>query len=483
MNYDNLEQPLQQKKEEQDNNIFSEVFKIPESSTLNYNERKDPKKNFFNLLNKKFGFVLTPNSDNAYKLFKGRTMFVRKLNSKYAPGKKNNNYFSLSVIDNDDIEFVEEGEEEEKKTTKKGKTKKNIIPQIKSDVKNDYYKSFEFDFTSLKNPNYEETRKKIIYSLEYGTTENLKTNRNLNVKLIKDMKIIPSNFSFDNYGKVGDEIEDDDIENEKPISDAVLEDKKDEEETPIEPKEEGEIDRMDPDEEIEDSPKSPKSPESPKMKGKIPKKLRLTDGYSSYQNDSDDDSFGDDDDYSDFEDSIYSNPSPPSGSSKNEFDDFFDSKGFTKLKGPDIFFYSTSKDGTQIISKFAFDKAKGQPIYSNNNNSQDSLLKLIVRASQNNNGEVKLEDIGEIQDLNGDITKLYSDMQKLKSEINLSNRKKDFARRDKLIIKYNKKKLKLSDLISKYSKEAYRLSTLNKKKKATMATHKYIMNKLNKLKT
>ena len=470
-------QPLQQKKEEQDNNIFSEVFKIPESSTLNYDEKKDPKKNFFNLLNKKFGFVLT-RSDNAYKIFKDRTMFVRKLNSKYSPGKKNNNYVSLTVLDNNDIEFVEE------KETKKMKTKKNIIPQIKSNVENGYYKSFEFDFTNLKNPNYEETRKKIIYSLKYGTTENLKTNRNLTVKLINDMDIIPSNFSFDNYGKVGDEVEDDDIENEKPISDAVLEDKKDEEETPIEPIEEKEIDRMDPEEEIEDSPKSP---ESPKMKGKIPKKIRLTDGYSnSYQNDSVDDVDDSDDDYnddySDFEDSIYSNPSPSFGSSKNEFDDFFDSKGFMKLKGPDIFFYSTSKDGTQLISKFAFDKAKGQPIYSNNNNSQDSLLKLIVKASQDNNGEVKLEDIGEIQDLNGDITKLYSDMQKLKSEINLSNRKKDFARRDKLIIKYNKKKLKLSDLISKYSKEAYRLSTLNKKKKATLATHKYIMNKLNKLK-
>ena len=476
MNYDEPEQPIQQKKEEQDNNIFSEVFKIPESSTLNYNEKKDPKKNFFNLLNKKFGFVLT-RSDTAYKIFKDRTMFVRKLNSKYSPGKKNNNYVSLTVLDNDDIEFVEEKEKEEK-VTKKSKTKKIIIPRIKSNVENGYYKSFEFDFTNLKNPNYEETRKKIIYSLEYGTTENLKTNRNLTVKLINDMDIIPSNFSFDNYGKVGDEIEDDDIENEKPISDAVLEDKKDEEETPIEPKEEGENDRdrMDPEEEIEDSPKSP---ESPKMKGKIPKKIHLTDGNSSsYQNDSVDDS---DDDYSDFEDSIYSSPSPPLGSSKNEFDDFFDSKGFMKLKGPDIFFYSTSKDGTQLISKFAFDKAKGQPIYSNNNNSQDSLLKLIVRASQDNKGEVKLEDIGEIQDLNGDITKLYSDMQKLKSEINLSNRKRDFARRDKLIIKYNKKKLKLSDLISKYSKEAYRLSMLNKKKKATFSNPNYIKNKLNKL--
>ena len=469
MIYDEPEQPLQQKKKEQDNNIFSEVFKIPESSTLDYNEKKDPKKNFFNLLNKKFGFVLT-RSDNAYKIFKDRTMFVRKLNSKYSPGKKNNNYVSLTVLDNNDIEFIEEKEKEEKET-KKRKTKKNIIPQIKSNVENGYYKSFEFDFTNLKNPNYEETRKKIIYSLTYGTTENLKTNRNLTVKLINDMDIIPSNFSFDDYGKVGDEIEDDDIENEKPISDAVLEDK---EETPIKPKEEGEIERLDPEEEIEDLPEYS---ESPKMKGKIPKKSSLEYEYSSHQNDNNDDS---DDDYSDFEDSIYPIPSPPLGSSKNEFDDFFDSKGFMKLKSPDIFFFSTSKDGTQLISKFAFDKAKSQYINSNNNNSQDSLLKLIVRASQDNKGDVKLEDIGEIQDLNGEITKLYSDMQKLKSEINLSNRKRDFVRRDKLIIKYNKKKLKLSDLISKYSKEVYRLSTL-KKKKATMATHKYLMNKLNKL--
>ena len=113
------------------------------------------------------------------------------------------------------------------------------------------------------------------------------------------------------------------------------------------------------------------------------------------------------------------------------------------------------------------------------NKNSDSLLKLIVSLSENNKGEVDFKEIGEIQDLNGDITNLYSDMQELKSKINSSN---NAEAKEKLLIKYNKKRLKLEDLVKKYSKEAYRLSTL-KKKKATMATHKYLMNKLNKLQT
>ena len=113
------------------------------------------------------------------------------------------------------------------------------------------------------------------------------------------------------------------------------------------------------------------------------------------------------------------------------------------------------------------------------NNNSDSLLKLIVSLSENNKGEVDFKEIGEIQDLNGDITNLYSDMQELKTKINSS---KNAEEKERLLIKYNKKRLKLEDLVKKYSKEAYRLSTL-KKKKATMATHKYLMNKLNKLKT
>lgn len=113
------------------------------------------------------------------------------------------------------------------------------------------------------------------------------------------------------------------------------------------------------------------------------------------------------------------------------------------------------------------------------NGYPDSLLKLIVGVSENNKGEVDFKEIGEIQDLNGDITNLYSKMQDLKTKINSSNNAEE---KERLLIKYNEKRLKLEDSIKKYSKEVYRLSTL-KKKKATMATHKYLMNKLNKLKT
>lgn len=112
------------------------------------------------------------------------------------------------------------------------------------------------------------------------------------------------------------------------------------------------------------------------------------------------------------------------------------------------------------------------------NNNSDSLLKLIVSLSENNKGEVDFKEIGEIQDLNGDITNLYSDMQYLKSKINSSDNPEE---KERLLIKYNKKRLNLEDLIKKYSKEAYRLSTLNKKKKATFSNPNYIKNKLNKL--
>ena len=112
------------------------------------------------------------------------------------------------------------------------------------------------------------------------------------------------------------------------------------------------------------------------------------------------------------------------------------------------------------------------------NNNSDSLLKLIVNLSNDNKGEVDFKEIGEIQDLNGDITNLYSDMQDLKSKINSSDNEEE---KERLLIKYNKKRLKLEDLIKKYSKEAYRLSTLNKKKKATFSNPKYIKNKLSKL--
>ena len=135
------------------------------------------------------------------------------------------------------------------------------------------------------------------------------------------------------------------------------------------------------------------------------------------------------------------------------------------------------EDGQQLI-KFSKDGKSISVNIPNKTSYPDSLLKLIVGVSENNKGEVDFKEIGEIQDLNGDITNLYSDMQDLKSKINSSNSERE---KERLQIKYNKKRLKLEDLVKKYSKEAYRLSMLNKKKKATFSNPNYIKNKLNKL--
>ena len=141
--------------------------------------------------------------------------------------------------------------------------------------------------------------------------------------------------------------------------------------------------------------------------------------------------------------------------------------------------FSNNNQNNELINTWHTPEGEELRALIKYNNNSDSLLKLIVSLSENNKGEVDFKEIGEIQDLNGDITDLYSDMQDLKSKINSSN---NAEAKERLLIKYNQKRLKLEDRIKKYSKEAYRLSTL-KKKKATMATHKYLMNKLNKLKT
>ena len=171
-------------------------------------------------------------------------------------------------------------------------------------------------------------------------------------------------------------------------------------------------------------------------------------------------------------------------------DDDVDSKGYIKIRkeNPDIIFTSKSKDGTIIITRIipellskSLSKNEINPNNSNNSKSPDSLLKLLVKVSNNNNGNIKYEDIGEIQDLNGEITDLYTDLQSLKSDIIDADKKGDTATRDTLISKYNNKKDELNKCIAKYSKELYRLSVAKKKTKATFASHNYLMNKLNKL--
>ena len=71
-------------------------------------------------------------------------------------------------------------------------------------------------------------------------------------------------------------------------------------------------------------------------------------------------------------------------------------------------------------------------------------------------------DIGEIQDLDGEITDLYSKLLSIKSDIKEAEKKGDTSKSDKLKVKYNKKREELNKCISRYSKELYRLSVVKK---------------------
>ena len=163
---------------------------------------------------------------------------------------------------------------------------------------------------------------------------------------------------------------------------------------------------------------------------------------------------------------------------------------------PDIIFHCTSKDGTDIITALndpfknglyyddngrPWNDGKPWDSSSNNSKSPDSLLKMIVKVAKKNNGNIELDDIGEIQDLDGEITDLYSQLLSIKSDIKEAEKQGDTTESDKLKVKYNKKREELNKCISRYSKELYKLSETKKKTKATFATHKYLMNKLNKL--
>ena len=200
--------------------------------------------------------------------------------------------------------------------------------------------------------------------------------------------------------------------------------------------------------------------------------------FDSNNNNSNNDNNDDNDNDNDDDDDI----------KKHMFDEeTVDSKGYIRLNHPDIYFFTTTREGTEIMTRVVHDhlpnylSTKSNVSNNNNSKSPDSLLKLLVQVSNNNNGNIKYEDIGEIQDLNGEITDLYSDLQSLKSDIIDADKKGDTATRDTLISKYNNKKDELNKCIAKYSKELYRLSVAKKKTKATFASHNYLMNKLNKL--
>ena len=118
-----------------------------------------------------------------------------------------------------------------------------------------------------------------------------------------------------------------------------------------------------------------------------------------------------------------------------------DSNGFIKILNsengnPDITFSSKSKDGTVLITRIipellskSLSKNEINSNNSNNSKSPDSLLKMIVKAEKNSNGNLTLEDIGEIQDLDGEITDLYSQLLSIKIRYQRSREKRRYFKK------------------------------------------------------
>ena len=96
------------------------------------------------------------------------------------------------------------------------------------------------------------------------------------------------------------------------------------------------------------------------------------------------------------------------------------------------------------------------------------------------NGRMTTERLGEFIDMNGELTKMADEIDKCNRKYKRALKKRDHVRanelkkkRDELVKKYHEK-------LNNYAKELYKESQ-KRKTKATIATHKYLMNKLNKL--
>ena len=110
----------------------------------------------------------------------------------------------------------------------------------------------------------------------------------------------------------------------------------------------------------------------------------------------------------------------------------------------------------------------------------DDNLRFIVELQKQSNGRITTERLGEFIDMNGELTKLADEIDECNKEYKEALRRKDHVRanelkkkRDELVKKYHEK-------LNNYAKELYKESQ-KRKTKATIATHKYLMNKLNKL--
>lgn len=116
------------------------------------------------------------------------------------------------------------------------------------------------------------------------------------------------------------------------------------------------------------------------------------------------------------------------------------------------------------------------------NNGRDNRLSLMVKLQKMTDGNITVEEIGEIQDLDGKLTESYNkllllteDMKHYKETVDIDSYDKSKAEYDDL---YNDYKNQISEL----SKKIYELSKRKKNKtKASFATREYLIGKLKKL--
>ena len=122
-------------------------------------------------------------------------------------------------------------------------------------------------------------------------------------------------------------------------------------------------------------------------------------------------------------------------------------------------------------------KPKKKRKHIRNNGHDFNVLAFSVDLQRQTNGRITKEKLGEFIDMNGELTEMADEIgncnKKIKRARNKAERDKLKKKRDELVKKYHSK-------LNDYAKQLYKES-IKRKTKATIATHKYLMNKLNKL--
>ena len=122
-------------------------------------------------------------------------------------------------------------------------------------------------------------------------------------------------------------------------------------------------------------------------------------------------------------------------------------------------------------------KPKKKRKHIRHNGHDFNVLSFSVDLQKQTNGRITKEKLGEFIDMNGELTEMADEIGRCNKKIKhaLSEREKNRLKkkRDELVKKYH-------DKLNDYAKQLYKES-IKRKTKATIATHKYLMNKLNKL--